>query len=110
MRKAQFDELVKSVKQGGAILRGGMAPGRVLLPSGDVDVAALRRLFGLSQEKFAEFLGIKVTTLRNWEQGRLQPEGPARVLLQVAALQPEALLAVARVTDRPKSRRRSAAA
>ena len=105
MRKVLFDELMESVKQGGAILRGDMAPGRVFLPSGDVDAAALRRRLGLSQAKFAEFLGVNIGTLRNWEQGRRQPEGPARVLLKVAAHQPEALLAVSGRPDRPKPRR-----
>jgi putative transcriptional regulator len=39
-------------------------------------------------------LGISVRTLRNWEQGRRVPEGPARVLLQVVAKHPEAVLDV----------------
>ena len=48
----------------------------------------------VSQEQFAALLGISVRTLRNWEQGRRVPEGPARVLLQVAAKHPEAVLDV----------------
>jgi len=47
-------------------------------------------------------LGISVKTLRNWEQGRRRPEGPARVLLQVAARHPEAVWDVVR----PGARRR----
>ncbi len=50
------------------------------------DVVALRRFVGLSQPEFAEALGISVHTLRNWEQGRRRPEGPALDLLRVAAL------------------------
>ena len=38
--------------------------------------------------------GIGVATLQNWEQGRRKPEGPARALLQVALLNPEAVKAV----------------
>ncbi len=56
------------------------------------DVAALRRFTGLSQAAFARALGISVHTLRNWEQGRRSPEGPARALLQVAAVNPEAVV------------------
>ena len=54
----------------------------------DGDVAALRRFIGLSQLAFAEALGISVHTLRNWEQGRRMPEGPALALLRIAARHP----------------------
>jgi putative transcriptional regulator len=55
------------------------------------DVQALRRFIGLSQTKFALALGISVHTLRNWEQGRRRPEGPALALLRVAARHPRVL-------------------
>jgi putative transcriptional regulator len=58
---------------------------------GNPDVKGLRDSFRLSQVDFAAMLGISVNTLRNWEQGRRKPEGPARVLLQVAAKHPEAI-------------------
>jgi putative transcriptional regulator len=56
--------------------------------SGD-DVVALRRFVGLTQKEFAEAIGISVHTLRNWEQGRRQPEGPALALLRIAARHPK---------------------
>jgi putative transcriptional regulator len=46
-----------------------------------VDVVALRRRTKLSQAKFALSIGVSVETLRNWEQGKRSPKGPARVLL-----------------------------
>jgi putative transcriptional regulator len=52
------------------------------------DVAALRRFVGLTQTKFAKAMGISVHTLRNWEQGRRQPDGPAIALLRIAARHP----------------------
>ncbi len=52
------------------------------------DVAALRRFVGLSQAQFAVAVGISVHTLRNWEQGRRRPEGPAIALLRIAARHP----------------------
>jgi len=55
------------------------------------DVAALRRFIGLSQDMFARALGISVHTLRNWEQGRRMPEGPALALLRIAARHPRVL-------------------
>ena len=55
---------------------------------GGADVAALRRFVGLSQSQFAKAMGISVHTLRNWEQGRRRPEGPAIGLLRIAARHP----------------------
>ncbi|MBK6922882.1 MAG: helix-turn-helix domain-containing protein [Deltaproteobacteria bacterium] len=52
------------------------------------DIAALRRFVGLTQTRFAAAVGISVHTLRNWEQGRRQPEGPAIALLRIAARNP----------------------
>lgn len=52
------------------------------------DVAALRRFVGLTQDSFAKAVGISVHTLRNWEQGRRRPEGPALALLRIAARHP----------------------
>src|SRR6266850_992430 len=93
MKKELFEELLESVQQGGAILRGERKPSRVFEFS-EPDVRAVRAHYGLSQEKFASLMGISVGTLRNWEQGRRRPEGPARVLLRVAAQHPEAVLDV----------------
>ena len=59
--------------------------------SGGADVIALRRFIGLSQVDFATALGISVHTLRNWEQGRRSPEGPALALLRIAARHPRVL-------------------
>jgi putative transcriptional regulator len=47
-----------------------------------IAVHSIRAATGLSQAKFAELLGIQVSTLRNWEQGRREPTGPARALLR----------------------------
>ncbi len=55
------------------------------------DIAALRGFVGLTQEQFATAMGISVHTLRNWEQGRRQPEGPAIALLRIAARHPRIL-------------------
>ena len=52
------------------------------------DIAALRRFVGLSQAQFAVATGISVHTLRNWEQNRRYPEGPAIALLRIAARHP----------------------
>jgi putative transcriptional regulator len=58
----------------------------------DCDVRAIRSVTGLSQAKFAELLSIEVATLRNWEQGRREPTGPARALLRAIHNDPVAVL------------------
>lgn len=62
------------------------------LSRGDIqsahDVIALRRYVGFTQKQFASAIGISVHTLRNWEQGRRSPEGPALALLRIAARHP----------------------
>ncbi len=60
------------------------------LESGD-DISALRRFVGLTQVQFAQAMEISVHTLRNWEQGRRNPEGPALALLRVVARHPRIL-------------------
>jgi len=90
-----FEELLESVKEGGAILRGEKAPVRTF-SSAAVDVREIRQRLGLSQRQFAVLLGISVRTLQNWEQGRRRPRGAAWMLLQIAARHPDVVLDVAR--------------
>ena len=52
------------------------------------EIAALRRFIGMTQSDFAKAVEISVHTLRNWEQGRRKPEGPALALLRIAARHP----------------------
>jgi putative transcriptional regulator len=113
MRKDLFDELVESVKEMKAIQSGKRKPARVtrsedIVRNGTPDVATLRASFQLSQPKFAALLGISVDTLQNWEQNRRQPDGPAKVLLRVAATHPEVLLDVAQQTPKRRSRKTAA--
>ncbi len=56
-----------------------------------IDVKKTRNKLGLSQAAFAAKFGFQPATLRNWEQGRTYPDGPARVLLAVIAKHPEAV-------------------
>ncbi len=104
MRKELFDELLQSVKQGGAIMKRALKPSRTFTFP-ESEVKKIRDQYGLSQDKFAILMGISTATLRNWEQGRRKPEGPARVLLQVAAKHPRALLDLASTRTRKRSHR-----
>ncbi len=90
MRKKDFDELVKSVKEAGKIRRGEIKASRVFKYA-PADIKAIRLRLKKSQSEFALMIGVSVSTLQNWEQGRRVPEGPARALLKVAAENPEAV-------------------
>jgi putative transcriptional regulator len=56
-------------------------------------VRDLRRRARLTQQEFASRLGVPVETIRNWEQGKRMPRGPARALLAVIAHAPETVFA-----------------
>jgi len=85
-----FDELVQSVREGGAILRGEKEAARTFEIKA-LDIKNIREEYGLSQSEFAGLLGISINTLQNWEQGRRKPRGAARVLLMVAEKHPKIL-------------------
>ncbi|HXN46101.1 MAG TPA: NadS family protein [Bryobacteraceae bacterium] len=81
MTKRMFDELLSSVREAGAILRGRQKPSpRVIRPRG---VRVIRERTSLSQSEFAQLIGVSVKTLQNWEQDRRRPTGPAAVLLSI---------------------------
>ena len=90
VKQKDFERLVTSVKQAGAIRRGQLKPGRTTYFRPE-DVQAIRTRLKKSQHEFALMIGVSVATLQNWEQGRRQPEGPARALLRIAAKNPQAV-------------------
>lgn len=90
MKDTEFAKLAKSIKQAGRIRRGRQTPSRTFECRPD-DIKAIRRRLGKSQTEFAVLIGVSPATLRNWEQGRRTPDGPARALLKVAAAHPRAV-------------------
>jgi putative transcriptional regulator len=99
MKNQLFDELVSSIKEAGRIHRGEVKASRTFVFEPD-DIREIRDKLDKSQTEFARMIGVSVSTLQNWEQGRRQPEGPARALLVVASKAPKvvakALAAAAR--------------
>jgi len=91
MNKRDFDKLVASVKEAGKIRRREKKASRVfdLKPT---DIKTVRRKLSLSQSEFALMIGVSLSTLQKWEQGRRRPEGPAKALLKVAASNPKAVV------------------
>ena len=91
MNDNDFRKLTASLKQARQIRRGKLRPGRVTTFK-PADVRAIREGLDLTQADFALLIGVSLATLRNWEQGRRVPEGPARALLRVAAVNPKAVV------------------
>ena len=90
MKNDDFNNLVNSIKQAGRIKKGQLKPSRTFEFS-PLDVKAIRNKLDKSQSEFALMIGVSVSTLQNWEQGRRKPDGPARALLKVASENPEAV-------------------
>jgi putative transcriptional regulator len=82
VKRQMFEELLGSVREAGAILRGQQKPSRrtVIRSPG---VLVIRERTRLSQSEFAQLIGVSVKTLQNWEQHRRRPTGPAAVLLRI---------------------------
>lgn len=97
MKKQLFDELVESIKEAGQIHRGETRPSREFVFDPQ-DVRAIRAKLHKSQSEFARMIGVSISTLQNWEQGRRQPHGPARALLVVASKAPDV---VAKALSKP---------
>jgi putative transcriptional regulator len=91
MNKRLFEKLVESMEQHNEIARGERAPAREFHIDA-VAVKEIRAITQLSQPKFARLLDVDVGTLRNWEQGRREPTGPAKALLRAIKNDPKNVL------------------
>jgi len=92
MKDEDFKKLITSIKQAGNIKHGLQRPSRVFRYSIQ-DIRKIRTKLQVSQSDFALMLGVSPRTLQNWEQGRREPEGPAKALLTIADKNPQAVLA-----------------
>ncbi|EOI3548347.1 NadS family protein [Cronobacter dublinensis] len=88
MDKALFEQLTASMRQMNEIDEGSRAPSRTFTIDA-LKIKEIRQASGLSQTKFASLIAVSVDTLRNWEQGRRSPTGPARALLRAIARDPQ---------------------
>ena len=87
--------IIKGMKEALAISKGELPNDsyRVFIPE-DIDVKAIRENMGLSQVSFANRFGLSVYSLRNWEQGKRQPDPAARAYLKVIEKAPEIVIRV----------------
>ncbi|MDA8962131.1 helix-turn-helix domain-containing protein [Congregibacter sp.] len=91
MDEKLFADLMASVEEMGEISRGEKKPSREKHIDA-VQVKQVRSMTKLSQTKFANLIDVSVGTLRNWEQGRREPTGPARILFRAIRNDPKAVL------------------
>jgi putative transcriptional regulator len=92
MAKRVFDKISAGLAEARAYLGGSAdrARYRVHVPE-TVDVKRIRKRLGVSQEAFAATYGFALSAVRDWEQGRRQPDRSARVLLKIVEKEPEAV-------------------
>jgi putative transcriptional regulator len=91
VKKADFDRLLESVHEAGEVIAGRQKPSRMFKVE-PTSIKALRTRTSLSQTDFAALLGVEVSTLRNWEQGRREPTGAAKALLRAIRNDPKNVL------------------
>ena len=90
-------ELIQSLGEAVSWAKGEIiVPEYEYIPPRMINIAPMRKRFGLSQVEFAGAFGFNVSTLRDWEQGRRMPEGPARILLSIIDKHPEIVQEVLR--------------
>ena len=97
MKKELFEELVESIEQAGRIRKGLLKPSRVFSYR-PLEVKRIRAKLRVSQSQFAMMIGVSKSTLQNWEQGRREPDGPARALLRVVDKNPKAVIEALQAT------------
>jgi putative transcriptional regulator len=92
MTAKAFSRIKAGLDEALAIARGEADPAtyRIHVPP-EVDVKALRRRLGMTQQEFALEFGFKLARLRDWEQGRSRPDGAMRAYLIVIDREPKAV-------------------
>jgi putative transcriptional regulator len=91
------ERLLKSARRARAFVRGEETDGFVVHVPEVVDVRAIRASLDLTREAFAARFGFAKSAVKDWEQGRRQPERSARILLKVIEIEPKAVERALRV-------------
>lgn len=91
------ERLLKSARRARAFVRGEQTDGFVVHVPEEVDVRAIRASLDLTREAFAARFGFAKSAVKDWEQGRRQPERSARILLKVIEMEPKAVERALRV-------------
>ena len=86
--KSAFDKIAAGLNDALAYADGETGRGKAVAP---IDVAAIRKRTGKTQDQFARAYHLPLGTVRDWEQSRSQPDAPARVLLSLIGAEPETI-------------------
>lgn len=98
MNKEDFSALRTSLQDAVAYLNGDMSGVRAtVIDAAALDITAIRKKVRLSQDDFARVFGVSLGTLRNWEQRRNRPDGPACALLTAIDRDPASVLKALRI-------------
>jgi putative transcriptional regulator len=89
-RMSVFEEIKAGLLEAVAIAKGEAKPARVYIPE-RVDVKAIREKLNMTQAEFAARFSFNIARVRDWEQGRSQPDGALRAYLLVIERQPKAV-------------------
>lgn len=89
--KSAYDKIAAGLNDAIAYANGDTTRGRVAVPSKGLDVAAIRKQTGKTQDQFARAFRLPIGTVRDWEQSRSQPDAPARVLLSLIQAEPDTI-------------------
>jgi len=87
-----FERLTESMTQMNEITDGERVPSREFVVDA-LHIKEIRKKTGLTQTKFCHLIDVNLGTLRNWEQGRREPTGPAKALLRAISNDPGHVLA-----------------
>ena len=88
-----FDDIMQGLGEAVEFTRGQQA-GAIIHDVSPLDIKDIRQQLDMTQEEFAQAVGVKLSTLRHWERGDRKPNGPARVLLNLLAREPEQIVAM----------------
>lgn len=86
--KSAFDKIAVGLDDAIAYANGEAGHGKVVAP---IDVAAIRKRTGKTQDQFARAYHLPLGTVQDWEQCRSQPDAPARVLLSLIGAEPDTI-------------------
>src|SRR3990170_4175927 len=101
MSKKAFEKIAEGLTEALAIARGQAKPALLHVPA-EIDVRAIRRRTGLSQDDFATAFGFTINQIRDWEQGRARPLGGVRAYLFIIERDPKRVLELLR---KPRGRK-----
>ena len=85
------ERILKSAKQALAFVEGEKTQGSVVHIPEEIDVRRIRQKLAMTQKNFAEYFGVNLRTIQDWEQGRRVPSGASRNFLIVIDHEPEAV-------------------